>query len=691
MNALPSLGISRHNWKFLCNTRWRRRFIASFDATHEGIGRQLAPPATARQMRTASAILDRLRAQKGILLADDVGTGKTTVAAWVILVFALQSKDIRVLAPNRSMRRRWEEEIEWQFKAYAVLAASGQPAKQAQILKQLRKYVRFKTHGTVTKADLQKDLLVIDEVHRAKNENTKFARRIRKVAEGTRLLVLTATPFSLSINELSSLLKRIGAPADTLRACRALASKLEALWTGCGIGQPVEFANELVVRLKMAHRAIRELVFRTSVDELGVKEKRLYGHKERWNIAVTPATPQYLQLLAELDRLGQIGGLQHHHNDPRYHQGWGYIAQVLRCRRPVRGDAGVFRFHRKAALQLSRGMGDHPKIDSVAKAIQDVVAQGEKVVVFCDYHATAGEVAVELAQRLGQRENKQVAAPETFQKVLATAMGQHPRIQFAPLDDRLTDVKVALKNYCAWFASPGMAAQVTGWIHRPAGRAVPLEEQLTRLHLPGSQRAVGLFLEEAVRLFLRLLDRQSRSTRSQLIKHPIHLPGRHRFRVTGLCDPPKMQQSKGLSDIFAFGEPDTVMAVFNSPFGPEVLVTTDRLSEGVDLHRFCRHLVHYELDPSPLRVIQREGRIRRIGSWAALTRRPVTVSSPALQGTRDARLVAVVANRLQQFDLLLGGVNQEVNHDLHAGSLDDQNAILKLVRQHPRLSLKPKS
>jgi hypothetical protein len=71
------------------------------------------------------------------------------------------------------------------------------------------------------------------------------------------------------------------------------------------------------------------------------------------------------------------------------------------------------------------------------------------------------------------------------------------------------------------------------------------------------------------------------------------------------------------------GESDIVRAVFNSPFGPDVLVATDRLSEGVDLHRFCRHVIHYELDPSPVRTLQRNGRVRRIGSWAAVTRQPI--------------------------------------------------------------------
>jgi hypothetical protein len=30
-----------------------------------------------------------------------------------------------------------------------------------------------------------------------------------------------------------------------------------------------------------------------------------------------------------------------------------------------------------------------------------------------------------------------------------------------------------------------------------------------------------------------------------------------------------------------------------------------------------RHLIHYELDPSPVRTIQRYGRVRRVVSWAS--------------------------------------------------------------------------
>lgn len=97
------------------------------------------------------------------------------------------------------------------------------------------------------------------------------------------------------------------------------------------------------------------------------------------------------------------------------------------------------------------------------------------------------------------------------------------------------------------------------------------------------------------------------------------------------------------------------LALFNTPFGPDVLVATDKLSEGIDLHRYCRILVHYELDPSPVRVRQREGRVRRVASWAARVGMRVEYAYPAYPNTRDEALVRIIRERLERFDVLLGG------------------------------------
>jgi len=673
VKRLSPLDVNRHTWRFLRRANWRSEFVKSFNIVHEGIGRKYHAAAASRQMRTAHAILDQLKSKKGLLLADDVGTGKTTVAAWVMLVFIKSGKTVSVLAPNASMRRRWQEEIEWLLAAYTALESPKSQAQQT--VKELTRRIRFRTHYTVTNTDLQRDLLVIDEAHRAKNEHTQFAKRIKKVAEHTRLLILTATPFSLSVGELNSLLKRIGAPLETLRTCRTLANQLEKLWAGMGIGQREEFAKELVRRLKEARKAISGAVFRTSVEELSPREKRLYGGKEPWTIVVDAADPQHLQLLAEMDRLGQVGKLRHHHNDPRYHQGWAHIAHVLSTKRPSEGDKSVFGLHRKTALQLRSKLGPHPKLKAVSDAVAQVVSQGEKVVVFCDHHATAAEAAVELAKRLGTRKRVPGRRRRMLARVLYKRLATQHAITRALEADWHTEE--GLKNYCNWLASPGLAAQLAaGGITLEAFKRSP------------TSKLNASFVSQSTHLFLRLMDRQSYSTRQNLLRYPKQLPGQTRWRVAALCYPSDAIAAP--SGIFETGEPDTTMALFNSAFGPEILVTTDRLSEGVDLHRHCRHLVHYELDPSPLRVIQREGRVRRIDSWACRSGKPVKVATPALKGTRDERLVDIVTNRLQQFDMLMGGVNQEISGDLAQENLADQSEILRLVRERlPDLSLRP--
>jgi len=100
-----------------------------------------------------------------------------------------------------------------------------------------------------------------------------------------------------------------------------------------------------------------------------------------------------------------------------------------------------------------------------------------------------------------------------------------------------------------------------------------------------------------------------------------------------------------------------------------VLVATDKLSEGLDLHKRCTHLVHFEYSPSPLRTIQREGRLLRIlGGKKEKIQRSVYIAVPFFAGTRDERLVDIMRYRLKAFDLLLGGVRDIKPEDEENGS-----------------------
>lgn len=103
---------------------------------------------------------------------------------------------------------------------------------------------------------------------------------------------------------------------------------------------------------------------------------------------------------------------------------------------------------------------------------------------------------------------------------------------------------------------------------------------------------------------------------------------------------------------------------FNTPLLPEILICGKVAQEGIDLHRHCGHVVHYDLAWNPATLEQRTGRIDRIGSRTQRLRQLGTgatsdlrleVSAPYLAGTYDERMFEELRLRAQTFEVLLGG------------------------------------
>jgi hypothetical protein len=95
-------------------------------------------------------------------------------------------------------------------------------------------------------------------------------------------------------------------------------------------------------------------------------------------------------------------------------------------------------------------------------------------------------------------------------------------------------------------------------------------------------------------------------------------------------------------------------ATFNSPFTPDVLVCTQVGDQGIDLHQFCRLVLHYDLTFNPARLEQRTGRCDRIGSKAARENANLLVVLPLLAGSYDERVYASLLQRDQTNEALIG-------------------------------------
>lgn len=101
---------------------------------------------------------------------------------------------------------------------------------------------------------------------------------------------------------------------------------------------------------------------------------------------------------------------------------------------------------------------------------------------------------------------------------------------------------------------------------------------------------------------------------------------------------------------------NTIMAAFdpghkNPIDNPRILITTDVLAEGINLHR-GNVLINYDLPWNPTRVLQRAGRINRLG-----TSHPelfIYNIFPTTQSDEHLGLEANITNKIQMFHHILG-------------------------------------
>ncbi len=152
---------------------------------------------------------------KGVILADEVGLGKTIEAGLVICQYwAERKRRILVICPA-SIRKQWALELQEKFNLPAVVL-------DAKSLRRARRtpqeafeqpaviIVSFNFAYTMrSEVRVQKwDMVVIDEAHKLRNAyrmQNKMGQAIRWAIEDRKKILLTATPLQNSLMELYGL------------------------------------------------------------------------------------------------------------------------------------------------------------------------------------------------------------------------------------------------------------------------------------------------------------------------------------------------------------------------------------------------------------------------------------------------------------------------------------------------------
>ena len=181
---------------------------------------------------------------KGVILADEVGLGKTIEAGIVLCQFWAERKRRLLVICPASLRKQWALELQEKFnlptlvldaKAWREAQRNGRdPLHDKNVL------IISMNYANALREELKSvawDLIVIDEAHKLRNAyrpSNKVGQGIRWAIEDCRKLLLTATPLQNSLLELYGLStiidEQLFGDVDSFRSQYAgVGSDLEAL------------------------------------------------------------------------------------------------------------------------------------------------------------------------------------------------------------------------------------------------------------------------------------------------------------------------------------------------------------------------------------------------------------------------------------------------------------------------------
>lgn len=146
------------------------------------------------------------------LLADDMGLGKTiqAIAASEIMARSLGVEKVLIICPA-SLKYQWKEEIKrFTDRSVQILEGRSHQRDQQYQAQSFFKIINYDVIHQDTKriAQLNPDLIILDEAQRIKNWKTRIARVVKQL-KSPYAFILTGTPLENRLEELHSIVEFI--------------------------------------------------------------------------------------------------------------------------------------------------------------------------------------------------------------------------------------------------------------------------------------------------------------------------------------------------------------------------------------------------------------------------------------------------------------------------------------------------
>lgn len=364
------------------------------------------------------------------------------------------------------------------------------------------------------------------------------------------------------------------------------------------------------------------------------------------------------------------------------------------------------------SLQSSgKALGEHPKIRPVVDRVTQLWLTGEKVLVFCFYRQTARALrahigaAIERAtlltagRKLGLDVDREASKIRDWLDRIARRLGDEDSPFHAQIVKQLRDPFTQSEFAILVGRADKLIGLLAAYVRAPTfiARYLPLDvpevrdalahrearAQVVRAGVDALSQALRegadgseLTMQDRITEFLRFAKELAEIARHRVVPDGeargdpldeyldalgVYVSSRHSVEDD---DQESRQQATGayrvlptVRMVYGATKPEVrqrLMLAFNSPLFPEVLISSAVLSEGVDLHRFCRYVVHHDLCWNPSTLEQRTGRVDRIRCKAEVSRKPIVVYEPYLAGSADEKMFRVVRDRERWFQIVMG-------------------------------------
>jgi superfamily II DNA or RNA helicase len=546
-----------------------------------------------------------------LLIADDVGLGKTVEAGLILSELLLRRRIQRVLILTpASLRMQWRDEMWDKFslpfdlidrdstsalrrqlgmdanpwRTFSRSIASYHYLRQPDVLDQFLAASSM-PHGS---AHLPWDLLIVDECHNlmpsAFGEDSDLCRMLRLIApQFEHRLFLSATPHNGHTRSFSGLLEILDPvrfsqtdelkPAEKARIQQVVIRRLK------------RDINERTTPPKFCHRhPVKPLLLSLSRAELALSE------------AFSSFRDAVHKLTAKLDARGRRSG--------------SFAVEIL-GKRLLSCSIAFAESWRRCKLGMSE-----------AEAI--------------------GDAEVDVARRALEKEADDDREAQSREATAVTVVG-------------------------AWLK--GLATDLRNEIQA-------LDRAVKDLGLDGNQDEivdrdpVSDARHEGLRHLVETLLRQSGAWRSDerlvvFTEYKTTLDYLTR-RLRQRYEPERILTLYGGMDE---SERDLVKQAFNDPANPvRILVATDAASEGLNLQRTARYLLHFDCPWNPSKLEQRNGRIDRHGQA-----RDVTIHYFMTDQDQDIRFQAHVIGKADEMREDLGSINELFDEAAHRRLVDGEN------------------